>query len=72
MQISLSILNFIVIGQHTINIPEFFSGVLGFLNLTVKGDRVWIYFRQQEQEKIRKLSSSDHCFCLCKGKRYLT
>ena len=25
MQISLSILNFIVIGQHTINIPEFFQ-----------------------------------------------
>ena len=40
MQISLSIVNFIVIGQHTINIPAFFSGVLGFLSLTVKGDRI--------------------------------
>ena len=34
-EVSSRVLNFIVIGQYTINIPKTFSGVHGFQSLTV-------------------------------------
>ena len=34
-EVCLGILNFIVIGRYTINVPETFSGFHGFLSLTV-------------------------------------